>query len=185
MIKGNPIYRSEQIEVSPDLIITIEKYLETHNLGNRGFEDGSKRKQLVGLLGEIIVTEKLTGKSVNLYEREDGFDGGFDLQYQGKRIDVKTMERTSFVRGNFVNNFYIMQEDYESDIIVFCSYNAPANILEICGWIYKEDLSKLGKFYKKGTIRTRSNGTSFHFREDNYEVENKDLNSIQKLLSLR
>ena len=104
--------------------------------------------------------------------------------YKGRRVDVKTMERKSFVRPGFVNNFYIMQETYESDIIVFCSYHARANILEICGWIFKTDLARLGIFYKSGTKRIRTDGSSFVFRQDNYEVENKNLQHIQALLNL-
>jgi hypothetical protein len=182
MIKGKPVYQSEKIGVKPELIAGIQKYLETHNLANRGIEDGDKRKQLVGLLGEIIVIEKLTRTSINLEDRKDGFDGGFDLVYQGKRIDVKTMERKSYVRGEYVNNFYIMQEAYEADIIIFCSYNNKDNIVEICGWIPKKDLPTVGIFYRKGTERKRADGTSFVFRQDNYEVENKDLKPIKELL---
>ena len=184
MIQGKPIYQSEKIAVQPGVLSAIEKYLGTHNLANRGIEDGDKRKQLVGLLGEILVIEKLTGSPVNLEGRYDGFDGGFDLKYKGHRIDVKTMERKSFVRPEFVNNFYIMQEGYESDIIVFCSYHATANILEICGWIFKKDLARLGIFYKSGTKRIRTDGSSFVFRQDNYEVENKNLQHIRALQNL-
>lgn len=184
MIKGRPLYQSEKVSVLPALLASIEKYLTTHNLGNRGVEDGDKRKQLVGLLGEILVIKKLTGTPVNLEQRQDGFDGGFDFVYKEHRVDVKTMERKSFVRGDFVNNFYIMQEAYEAEIIVFCSFHAIENILEICGWIFKKDLQTLGKFYKAGTQRVRADGSSFVFRQDNYEVENKDLRHIKELLSL-
>lgn len=181
MIKGRPFYQSEKVPVEPAIIVAIEKYLDTHDLGNRGVEDGDKRKQFVGLLGELLVIQNLTGQPVNLEVRQDGFDGGYDFVYKGHRIDVKTMERKSFVRGDFVNNFYIMQEAYEADVVVFCSYHAPKNILEICGWIYKKNLGTLGKFYKAGTKRVRADGSSFIFRQDNYEVENKDLIHIREL----
>ena len=181
---ANSVYQSEKVNIRPGIITDVEKYLLTHNLGNRGFEDGSKHKQLVGLLGEIIVIEKLTGSTVNLKDRFDGFDGGFDLIYKGFRIDVKTMERKSFVRPEFINNFYIIQQTYISDIIIFCSYHTVANIVEICGWIFKNDLSKLGIFYQQGTRRIRTDGSSFMFRQDNYEVQNKDLQHIHALLKL-
>lgn len=184
MIGGKPLYQSEKVPIQPDELTKIERYLDTHNLGNRGIEDGNKRKQLVGLLGEITVIERLTGQPVNLDDRQDGFDGGFDLVYKNLRIDVKTMERKSFVRDEYVNNFYIMQEAYEADVIVFCSFHAPASILEICGWIYKKDLPTLGIFYKSGTKRVRTDGSSFYFRQDNYEVMNKDLQPIKTLASL-
>lgn len=181
MIKGKRYYQSEQIAVSQEMLSKLERYLETHNLANRGFEDGDKGKQLVGLLGEIIVTERLTGTQVNLDERTDGFDGGFDLSFKGKRIDVKTMQRKSFVRGHHVNNFYIMQKDYQADVVVFCSYNSEERVLEICGWLPKIELSSRGILYKKGTPRKRDDGTTFIFRQDNYEVKNDDLEPIKTL----
>jgi len=184
MNKATSLYQSERISVQAATLTKIENYLDSHNLGNRGVEDGNKRKQLVGLLGEILTIEKLTGMPVLLENRQDGFDGGFDLVYKGQRIDVKTMERKSYVRGEFVNNFYIMQEAYNAEIIVFCSFHAPASILEICGWIYKKDLPTLGIFYKSGTKRLRADGTSFVFRQDNYEVMNKDLRPIRELQAL-
>src|SRR5579864_3516724 len=106
------VYKSERILVQPKLLADIDGYLSTHNLGNRGFEDGERRKQLVGLLGEIVLIEKLTGVRINLQDRKDGYDGGFDFLHKGYRVDVKTMERKSFVRPEFVNNFYIMQVAY-------------------------------------------------------------------------
>lgn len=184
MINGRPLYQSEKIPINPTLVTKVECYLETHDLGNRGIEDGDKRKQLVGLLGELTVIEKLTGIAVDLEQRLGGFDGGFDLIYKGNRIDVKTMERKSFVRGEYVNNFYIMQENYKSEIIVFCSYHAGENVVEICGWIYKSELPDVGKLFKKGTRRLRADGTSFEFRQDNYEVMNKDLRPLKQLLEL-
>jgi hypothetical protein len=93
------------------------------------------------------------------------------------------MERMSFVRPSFVNNFYILQEDHASDIIVFCSYHATANVLEVCGWMFKKDLARLGIFYKRGTERIRTDGSRFVFRQDNYEIQNKDLQHIRSLLS--
>ena len=184
MIQGKQVYQSEKVAVKSEDISGIEKYLETHNLGNRGIEDGDSRKQLVGLLGENIIVEKLTGQKIDFETKTDGFDGGFDLTYKEKRIDVKTMERSSYVRGEFVNNFYTMQEGYKADIIVFCSYNKKEQVLEICGWIYKSELSTRGIFYKKGTVRTRADKTTFTFRQDNYEVENKNLRPFKELLSL-
>ncbi|WP_242929024.1 hypothetical protein [Pontibacter vulgaris] len=174
----------KRIPVKADLISTIETYLKSHNLGNRGVEDGSKRKQLVGLIGELLTQELLHGRITDLNEKLDGFDGGYDILYKGYKIDVKTMERKSYVRPNYVNNFYILQEEHDADIIVFCSYHSTDNVLEVCGWIPKNELSKRGIFYAAGTKRLRTDGSFFNFRQDNYEVENKDLYSIETLTKI-
>jgi hypothetical protein len=174
-------FQSEKIKVDPGLFAEVEQYLKNHNLANRGIEDGDKRKQLVGLLGEVIVSRLLTKGATDVSSRHDGFDGGFDFIFKGYKIDVKTMERKSYVRPDYVNNFYLMQESYPSDIIVFCSYHAVNHDLEICGWIFKTELSKLGIFYPKGTRRIRTDGSGFTFRQDNYEIKNKDLKHINLL----
>jgi len=171
----------KRITVPTTLITSIREYLKDHNLGNRGVEDGSPRKQEVGLIGELVVHHYLFDSYPNLSEREDGFDGGFDILFKDKKIDVKTMERKSYVRPNFVNNFYIMQEGHDAEIIVFCSFHNIDNVIEICGWLPKSELQTRGIFYKAGTQRNRTDGSSFTFRQNNYEVEVKDLDDINTL----
>jgi hypothetical protein len=88
------------------------------------------------------------------------------------------------VKPGYVNNFYILQQSDDADIIVFCSYHSTDNVLEICGWIPKEQLGTKGKYYEAGTKRIRSDGTSFTFRQSNYEVQNKDLQNIDLLKNI-
>ena len=49
----------KRIPVPEVLIRSVEGYLNQHNLGNRGVEDGNKHKQLVGLIGELTVNKYL------------------------------------------------------------------------------------------------------------------------------
>jgi len=162
-------------------IAAIQQYLSNHNLGNRGFEDGSPRKQEIGLIGEWAVYHYLHGEYPDLTSKYDGFDGGYDLTFSGKKIDVKTMERKSYVKPNYVNNFYTIQQRYDADLIVFCSYHNVANIVEICGWLPKSELVTRGIYYAAGTQRLRSDGTTFTFRQNNYEVEVQNLEAMVKL----
>lgn len=171
----------KRVEVPAQLIASINEYLKNHNLANRGFEDGTRRKQEVGLIGELIVYNLLLGNYPDLNQRVDGFDGGYDIQFNEKRIDVKTMERKSYVLPDFVNNFYLLQERHQADTIVFCSYHNHDNILEICGWLPKNELATRGIYYAAGTQRIRTDGSSFTFRQNNYEVQNKNLNDISTL----
>ena len=41
------------------------------------------------------------------------------------------------------------------------------------------------KFYKKGTIRNRSNGTSFSTKADLYEIENNKLINVDNIDDLQ
>jgi hypothetical protein len=174
-----------KIIVSEALIGSLEKYLKVHNLGNRGIEDGTPERQFVGLLGEVVVHKYLFDVYPNLRERQDGFDGGVDMVFKDRKIDVKTMGRNSYVQPHFVNNFYVMQEEYKSDTIIFCSYHKKDKVLEICGWTPKNELQTRGIFYAKGTKRTQDDGRSFLFRQDNYEVENRHLDDIEVLKNIQ
>lgn len=171
----------KRIKVTDDLISSVRRYLNHHNLGNRGVEDGSPRKQEVGMIGEMVTHHYLTGNYPNLTEKKVGFDGGYDLLFEGRKIDVKTIERKSYVRPYFVNNFYILQERHDAEILVFCSYHGMDQVIEICGWLLKSELPTKGIFYAAGTKRNRTDGSSFLFRQDNYEVEVKDLECIEQL----
>lgn len=175
---------TKKIHVPASLITSIAEYLRHHNLGTRGREDGTRRKQAVGLIGELVFHHFLFGTYPDLTKRPDGYDGGYDILHNGKRIDVKTMERKSYVRPDYVNNFYILQESHHADVVVFCSYHHIDNVIEICGWLPKNELAKRGIYYAAGTRRNRADGSSFLFRQNNYEVKNKDLNDIETLKTL-
>jgi hypothetical protein len=174
-----------RFKISDDIISFVENYLRTHNLGNRGIEDGTPERQFNGLLGEVVVYYYLLGVYPDLNNRANGFDGGVDMIYKTKKIDVKTMGRNSYVQPHYVNNFYVMQEDYGSDTVVFCSYHKRDKVLEICGWMPKNELKTRGIFYAKGTKRLQDDGKSFPFRQDNYEVENRHLDDIDTLKTIK
>ncbi len=96
----------KRLKVDQGLISMVENYLKTHNLANRGVEDGDYNKQRVGLIGELTVYKYLFGEYPDLNVKQEGFDGGYDIAYNGRLIDVKTMGRKSFVKPEFVNNFF-------------------------------------------------------------------------------
>ena len=175
------MFASKKYLVSEWIIEACLTFLKSHTLGNRGIEDGSFEQQLTGLIGEYIVYYHLKKAKPNLSDKADGFDGGIDIVHNGMRIDVKTMGRNSYVRGEYVNNFYVMQQKYDSDTLVFCSYHKSQKVLEICGWINKNELSEKGIFYQSGSKRLRNDGSFFYFRQDNYEVKNQDLQPIDLL----
>ena len=175
------MFTSKKYLVSPWIIETCRNFLTAHSLGNRGVEDGTFEQQLTGLIGEYIVYYHLKGLKPDLSQKNDGFDGGIDIVHNNVRIDVKTMGRNSYVKGEYVNNFYVMQQKYACDVLVFCSYHKSEKVIEICGWIHKKELPQKGIFYKAGTKRLRDNGTSFIFRQDNFEVKNQDLQVIDTL----
>ena len=159
------------LKIPKELKVKCWNFLKKNNLGNRLEANGNKEQQFVGLIGEIMVVN-LFGLE---YKFSQGFDGGFDFIYKGKKIDVKTMGRTVDPKPYFVNNFIAFQKDFNCDYYIFTSLNKKTNELTICGYLSKEDLLKKSTLYKKGTKRTRTNGTSFILKADTYEIENFNL----------
>lgn len=171
-----------QIKVKQSILNGIDQFLSTNNIANRGYADGSKHKQKIGLIGEILAYEYLLKNEPNF--KQNGFDGGFDFTYNGYKVDVKTMERSVYMQENYVHNFFAVQKNFDADILLFCNYNNITTTLELCGWLYKKDFLTKANYYKAGTIRKRTNGTTFKFKADNYEIEQKHLIQINALASI-
>ena len=157
----------------------VGDYLANHDVAKRGKFDGDYEKQYTGLLGEVMFHYWLFGYYPDL--SDNGFDGGFDMEYLGEKIDVKTMGRNTDVKMHYANNFQACQMDYESDIVVFCSINKKENMFQICGYLPKRLLQKKGELHHAGTMRHRSDGSSFVLKDDTYEINNIDLIPIHYL----
>ena len=124
----------EKYKINQEQKKRIWKWLQSNNIANRGEFDGDKQKQLVGLIGEFEVHNYLLGYYP---EFKKGFDGGVDIIYKDKTIDVKTMGRNVDCQMHYVNNFVASQLKYDCDVIIFVSVNKKDNTFSICGWIEK------------------------------------------------
>lgn len=156
----------------------VAKFLRQTNLGQRGKFDGNFDKQFTGLLGEVIVYEVLTAEE---YKFKQGYDGGFDFKYRGKRFDVKTMLRVGDVLDFYVHNLTDLQINYPVDAYIFASINKTTQKLQLCGWIDKTHFLKLATKHKAGDKQTRSDGTSFVLETDSWTIEQRDLLDINYL----
>ncbi len=156
----------------------VAKFLRETNIGQRGKFDGNFDKQFTGLLGEVIVYEVLTAEE---YKFKQGYDGGFDFKYKGKRFDVKTMLRSGDVLDFYVHNLTDLQINYPVDAYIFASINKTTQKLQLCGWIDKTHFLKLATKHKAGDKQTRSDGTSFVLETDSWTIEQRDLLDINYL----
>jgi hypothetical protein len=159
--------------------ISYSKHInDNFNLGNRGYGDGNKQEQYIGILGQIVLADIL---EINRIKGNEGFDEGIDFVINNKKVDVKTMGRTVDVRSHFVHNFIGYQMKYVTDYYIFQSYNRIKNELSICGFVSKNELIDRSLFYEKGTIRYRDDGSSFINKAPLYEIKQMDLNPINNV----
>ena len=158
----------------PQFVVDIsEQFVENNNLGHRpDGSNGTKEQQLVGVIGQNMMALAL-GKP--FMQPSESHDGGVDFTLFNKTIDIKTMGRTVTPKLDYVNNLIASQTKFDVDCYVFASLNTTNSKLTICGWLPKATFTFFAKFYEKGTIRERTNSTSFELKADTYEIQNEDL----------
>lgn len=164
-----------KIQVSDSVINHCNKQIAKYNFGQRHTANGNPEQQLTGIIGQSVVMNLFGLENVN---GEDGFDDGVDIVFNNKKIDVKTMGRTTDVRRNYTNNFLKLQDYFQTEVYIFCSYNKTNKELTICGWIEKDAFVKKRKYFPKGTIRTRTDGSTFNTFADLYEIDIIDINDV-------
>ena len=118
------------IKVADDILHHCKKQLESYNFGKRDTANGTKLQQLTGIIGQSVVMRLF---SQGLINGNEGFDNGIDIFYNNLKIDVKTMGRTTDVRSNYTNNFLKLQDYFETELYIFCSYHKIKQELTICG----------------------------------------------------
>lgn len=164
-----------KFKVDNQIINQAKELASTFNFGKRQTANGTKEQQIVGLIGEIMIRDLFNAGKINGL---NGFDGGFDLEYSGKLIDVKTMGRKTDPKPEFVNNFIELQLNHKAEYFIFNSLNKKTKELTICGWISKSNFIKLADYFPKGATRQRKNGTQFKTFTGLYELQNKYLKQV-------
>lgn len=167
------------IKIKDEIVSHCRSILKTTNFGKRGIADGDASEQLRGIVGQSVVQDLL---GLPLIQNANGFDGGIDFTYKNKTYDVKTMGRNCDPKPYFVNNLIGMQDKYKVDRYIFCSLNRINMTLTICGWIDKKEFLQKANFYLKGTVRTRSDNTTFETKADLYEIKNTDLHNFNLIV---
>jgi hypothetical protein len=170
------------LKVPKKLIEYCQNQIDTYDFGQRSEFNGDKEQQLTGIIGQSVVMFYF---DLGFVDGSKGFDDGVDLVYSGVKIDVKTMGRKSNVKPYFTNNFVAFQDKFHPDAYIFCSYHKTLEEITICGWVSKEQFHEKRKFYPKGSIRTRGDGTEFTSGSDLYEIDMMDINDVFNFYDLK
>ena len=165
-----------KVKVTEHIITHCKNQIKKYDFGKRGVADGSPEQQLTGIIGQSVVMNIF---NQGLIDGSTGFDDGEDLVVNSKKIDVKTMGRKTNVRTYYTNNFMALQDKFDTYIYIFCSLNKTNQELTVCGWITKQEFKNKRSFFKEGSIRTRSDGSTFKTFADLYEIDMKALNTVE------
>ena len=178
----------EQIKYAKELVNYSLKHHPISNIWDSNKKAKTSELRLTGSIGEIVFADlyKLN-RPTRSFGAIDGQDYGKDFEIVIKEnkmnFDVKTMHRKSNIfYKNYVLNIparNIKRTDSITDYYCCISLhkNGKQTIASILGYVLKEEIisRKIGILYKKGTKRTRANGTSFTFFEDTYEIFFSDI----------
>jgi hypothetical protein len=186
----------EQIDLAKEL---VEYSLIHHPISNI-WDDNNKSKtsklRFTGTLGEIIFSDlyklKRPTRSFGAIDGQDyGKDFEINIGNQTMNFDIKTMHRES---NRFYKNYVlniparnVNRKDSLTDYYYCLSLHEESNYstASVLGYVKKDSIrnGKVGILYSKGSKRVRSNGTSFTFFEDTYEIIFEDI--ITPLISKR
>lgn len=172
-----------EVTIKIEIVNKSKLILEKINLGRRGIADGNYDEQMVGLFGQLTIYDLLKIDYPKF--EQDKFDGGFDVIINQLKIDIKTMGRSVDIKDHYVHNFIGLQKNYQNDLYIFCSYNKIRKVIQVCGWINKDEFFKKCSFFKKGEKRYRDDGSYFITKADLYEIKNSDLISLNNLDELK
>lgn len=167
-----------RIDVPVSIRLEIVDYVRSCNFGKRNYGNGNEHQQVIGVIVEWAIHYLLLGYYP---EKNNGFDGGYDFIYNGRYVDVKTRIKPRFNRPNDWNSFFTCQMKHKADTIIFCSYNSEEGLIEVCGWIDKSEIVKIGKFWPAGSKRDLGNGKVLTLRLEEYQLFNYQLNDIKTL----
>ena len=91
-----------KVKIKEDIKKHCWDQVNKYNFGKRDRYNGNKEQQYTGIVGESVIRDMF---DMNYVDGKSGFDGGFDLRYEGKTYDVKTMGREVDVKDSYTNNF--------------------------------------------------------------------------------
>ncbi len=171
-----------KVKVTDEVIKHCEEQIAQHNFGQRNQANGTPEQQLTGIIGQSVVMNLFGLGNV---DGADGFDDGIDLVFNNKKIDVKTMGRTTDVRSDYTNNFLELQDYFQTEVYIFCSYHKTKQEVTVCGWMGKADFVAKRKFFRKGEYRTRADGSRFRTFANLYEIDMVDLKDVSDIEDLK
>jgi hypothetical protein len=148
------------------------------NLGNRGKGDGNAREQLHGLIGELVIKHEIFGIAPVI---SDGNDGGYDFEYGGFKIDIKTKIINSIVQYHHEHNVLDFQRNYNLDGYIFARLNEGNLVLTVCGICRKKDFFEFARLDKAGTIKQPDRGKAFKIEHDTYSVYYNQMQDIKNV----
>lgn len=157
-----------KINITDQQIIEAQKLYNFKALNNSITEGES---QIYGALGEVMVMDFLRSlnKPVNYIGSYD-----YDLEINGKKIDVKTIKTDKEPTNDFNANISAFNTRQQTDFYLWCSVAESMKYGYIIGYLEKDEFYRLAELKKKGEI----DFGSWVFKSDTYTTKVKNIKKI-------
>ena len=158
--------------LTDEQILEAKRLYSFKKLNNSITEGGS---QIYGALGEVMVMNFLQLYSEKV-KHVGSFD--FDIEINGKKIDVKTFKTDKEPTKDFNVNISAYNITQQTDFYLWCSVSESMKYGYIIGYLEKDEFYKIAQLKRKGEI-DRGNWV---FKSDTYttKIKNVKMFSIDK-----
>lgn len=157
-----------KLNITDEQIIEAQKLYNFKALNNSITEGES---QIYGALGEVMVMDFL--RSLNKPVQYIGsYD--YDLEINGKKIDVKTIKTDKEPTNDFNANISAFNTRQQTDFYLWCSVAESMNYGYIIGYLEKDEFYRVAELKKKGQI----DFGSWVFKSDTYTTKVKNIKKI-------
>lgn len=105
-------------------------------------------EQLWGNVAEALV-QKYYNQPIN--DTPKGSDDGWDMEIDGTKIDVKTQVNSLCWFGAPTSYFVVeCYKPLKADYYLFCQIDPATKAVALAGYLTKDEVELLGRFYKQG-----------------------------------
>lgn len=157
-----------KLNITDQQIIEAQKLYNFKALNNSITEGES---QIYGALGEVMVMDFLRSlnKPVNYIGSYD-----YDLEINGKKIDVKTIKTDKEPTNDFNANISAFNTRQQTDFYLWCSVAESMKYGYIIGYLEKDEFYRVAELKKKGQI----DWGKWVFKSDTYTTKVKNIKKI-------
>lgn len=164
-----------RLQATEGQIAYTRNILRNKDIGQRSHGNGNREQQFIGILAEVMFADMVNRER----PKAEGYDGGYDIELFGKKIDIKTMGRnTSDIKPFYAHNLMACQIDNGADGYIFCSMNKQDYELTICGVKSKAGIISDAEFFLKGQTRKHRTG-EIVLKESMFEIRQYQLDEVK------
>ena len=159
----------EEVDLTEDCLSRAAKYAEDIRFVKsiRG-DGGTESRKPVGAIGETVLIDYLNGKEVEVIDNREGQDATkYDLLVNGKKVEVKTKDRTVAPKPYYECSVADFNTEQDCDEYAFVSVLNNMKEAWYLGKISKSDFYKAAVFHKKGEVDPAND---FTFKADCFNI---------------